>query len=108
MVYIPGWASSNEEQIMSLIDAIETSGCEFIRNDTRHDAEEAADHLRLKYRRGKRYASTPESFIENLASKSSLSGKPYSIACDDGTSTSAEWLTNELESIRAKAAGGNN
>ena len=35
----------------------------------------------MKYRRGKRYASTTEKFIERLASKSSMSRKPYYIEC---------------------------
>ena len=34
-------------------------------------ADDAADHLRLKHRRGKRYATSAETFIDRLASKSS-------------------------------------
>ncbi len=37
--------------------------------------------LRMKYQRGKRHASTAEDFIENLASKSSMSKKLYQIDC---------------------------
>jgi len=57
-----------KQEILILIEAISGSGCEFERNGSPHDAESAANHLRLKYRRGKRYADTTVKFIERLAS----------------------------------------
>ena len=48
-----------EAEIRSLIQAVRDSGCEFDRNGTRYPAERAAEHLELKYSRGKRYA-TPQ------------------------------------------------
>lgn len=89
------------ETIEMLIVAVETSGCTFIRNNKRHSAGQAADHLRLKLRRGKRYATTAEDFIENLASKSSWSGKPYVMDCPGSEQQSVnQWLRERLDTVR--------
>lgn len=94
-------ADDTEAEIGHLIDAVGESGCTFIRNGSSHDADDAAAHLRMKYRRGKRYATTAELFIERLASKSSMSGKPYQIKCPDKDAvTSGEWLTARLLEFR--------
>jgi hypothetical protein len=94
-------ADVTEEEISFLISSVEASDCVFVRNGEEHAADDAADHLRLKYRRGKRYASSAEKFIDRLASESSWSGKPYFINCpDSGDHTSKDWLTERLESYR--------
>ena len=95
-------AAEAEEEIEYLLDAVGNSGCTFIRNGKRHDADDAADHLRMKYRRGKRYASTTEKFIERLASASSMSKKPYYIECPgDAAVPTGEWLAAQLEDLRS-------
>ena len=76
------------------------SGCVFNRTGSLHSAEAAAEHLELKYLRGKRYAGSAEAFIERLASKSSWSGKPYQMICDEQTQPTGDWLTATLEDIR--------
>jgi len=98
-------ADDAEAEIKSLIGAVEASGCAFIRNDTSHDAEAAAEHLRLKYRRGKRYADTAEHFIERLASKSSWSGRDYFIECGDTREKAGDWLSAELNRLRSSEKG---
>ncbi|EED33727.1 transmembrane protein [gamma proteobacterium NOR5-3] len=91
-----------DDEINFLIGSIESSGCVFVRNGEEHSAKDAADHLRLKYRRGRRYATSAEHFIDRLASKSSWSGKPYFINCPDSKSLRSEdWLTQRLENHRA-------
>ena len=100
------FAGDTEVEIEYLITTVGESGCTFIRNGSRHDAEDAASHMRLKYRRGKRYATTAELFIERLASKSSFSGKPYAIECPDREAVpSCEWLTARLHEYRERQAG---
>ena len=95
------FADRAETEIDHLITTVGESGCTFIRNGSRHDAEDAASHMRLKYRRGKRYATSAELFIERLASKSSFSGKPYAIECPgSGAVPSGEWLTARLQEYR--------
>ena len=99
------FADDADTEIDHLITTVGESGCTFIRNGSRHDAENAASHMRLKYRRGKRYATTAELFIERLASKSSFSGKPYAIQCPGSDAVpSAEWLTARLQEFREQQA----
>ena len=91
-----------ETEIEYLLTTIGESNCIFIRNGKRHDAEDAEDHLRMKYRRGKRYAPTTEKFIERLASASSMSKKPYYIECGENEPVpTGDWLTERLRDYRA-------
>ncbi len=91
-----------EAEIEHLITAIGESGCEFIRNGKRYSSSQAEDHIRVKYRRGKRYATSTEAFIERLASQSSMSKKPYWIECDGADPVkSGDWLKAELERYRS-------
>ena len=99
------FAGDAEAEIDYLITSVGESGCTFIRNGSRHEAEDAASHMRLKYRRGKRYATTAELFIERLASKSSMSGKLYTIDCPGSEIVpSGEWLAERLQEYRAQAS----
>lgn len=94
-------ADSAEAEIEFLVSAIGASDCTFIRNGKRHDAADAESHLRMKYRRGKRYAPTAEKFIERLASASSMSKKPYFIECTGSEPVpSGEWLMVHLNDYR--------
>ena len=90
-----------DTEIRALIQAVAESECEFNRNGSLHSAEAAAEHLELKYARGRRYADSAEAFIEHLASKSSWSGKPYQMICDGQTQPAGDWLTATLQDIRA-------
>ena len=89
-----------DTEIRALIQAVAESGCEFNRNGSLHSAEAAAEHLELKYSRGKRYANSAEAFIDRLASKSSWSGKPYQMICDGEVHPAGDWLTATLATIR--------
>ena len=94
-------AAGADAEIRSLIHAVAESDCKFERNGSLHSAEAAAEHLELKYSRGKRHADSAEAFIERLASKSSWSGKPYQMICDGQTQPTGDWLTATLQDIRA-------
>ena len=89
-----------DAEIQALIQAVAESDCEFNRNGSLHSAETAAEHLELKYSRGKRYADSAEAFIERLATKSSWSGEPYEMICDGETQPAGDWLTMRLEGLR--------
>ena len=91
-----------DTEIRSLIQAVSDSGCEFDRNGKLYRAEKAAEHLELKYSRGKRYADSAEAFIENLAAKSSWSGEPYWMICDGDKALAADWLGERLEATRSQ------
>ena len=94
--------NDSESEIEYLLTFVHHSGCDFVRNDNAHGSADAADHLRLKYRRGGRYANTAENFIERLASESSWSGKPYTVTCNGISQSSRSWLYEALEDYRAK------
>ena len=95
------FADTTDIEVEHLIEVVSESGCTFIRNGSSHDADDAASHLAMKYRRGKRYAKTTELFIERLASKSSMSGKPYQIKCPNTKAVpSGEWLSARLQEYR--------
>lgn len=94
-------ADITESEIDSLLTAIGSSECTFIRNGKRHDAEAAEDHLRMKLRRGKRYVTTTETFIERLASSSSMSKQPYFIECPGReVAPTGDWLMQRLAELR--------
>jgi len=92
--------ADTETEVNFLIDDVAASGCDFQRNGTVHDSVDAADHLRLKYRRGKRYADTAEHFIDHLATESSWTGQPYTVICDGVEEPSGEWLHRRLQEKR--------
>ena len=102
---LPGLADSaarTAAEIDYLLDYVSTSGCSFIRNGKAHEAADAADHLRLKYRRGKRYVNSAEQFIDRLASESSWTDKPYSVDCNGQTEPSRDWLHRALTDYRQR------
>ncbi len=68
---------SEEEKIQTLLNRIEESKYIFIRNDKEYSAQKAREHLEMKYNRMKKRIKTANDFIDRLATKSSLSGKPY-------------------------------
>jgi hypothetical protein len=93
--------SASEAEIQYLLEFVATSNCDFIRNGSRHDPAEAADHLRLKYNRGKQYATSAEQFIDRLASESSWTGKPYTVNCEGRTEPAGDWLHRALAGYRS-------
>ena len=88
-------------EIDHLLFVVVESECTFIRNGKEYAAADARDHLAMKRRRGKRYYESADEFIENIASKSSWSGKPYQIRCDDEPAVPAgEWFGRALAEFR--------
>ena len=99
----PAWAEATaaaDREIQYLLEFVELSGCDFERNGATHESADAADHLRLKYRRGSRYVSTAEQFIDRLASKSSWTGKAYTVTCVGQVRPAEQWLHEALDNFR--------
>jgi hypothetical protein len=92
-----------DPEITHLLNAIADSACVFHRNGKNHSPAEARDHLAMKLRRAGSRIDTAEDFIKYLATKSSWTGKPYSIRCADDSTPSADWLNARLEAFRAPA-----
>jgi hypothetical protein len=91
-----------DREVQYLLEFVAASGCSFERNGSSHKAEDAADHLRLKYRRGGRYVDTAEHFIDRLASESSWTGKPYTVTCEEQVIPTGKWLHEALDQHRKK------
>ncbi|TYT27433.1 hypothetical protein FZO89_01685 [Luteimonas viscosa] len=90
-------------EIARLVAAIGTSDCEFQRNGRWHAAADAQAHLQRKLERARSlgFNGTADDFIERLASRSSLSGRPYRVRCDGVEALAADWFTDELARMRA-------
>jgi hypothetical protein len=98
-------SADTSSEIEHLLSAIGSSECTFIRNGQRYDASKAEAHLRMKYERGRRYATSAENFIERLASKSSMTRRVYMIECPGAEpEKTGEWLTKRLEGFRSDAS----
>lgn len=92
-----------QREIDRLITALGQCGCQFQRNGSWYDADDAQAHLRKKYdwlvKRD--MVASAEQFIERAGSQSSISGKPYQVRCGAGPAvTSASWLSARLAEIR--------
>jgi len=95
---------SEDAKIEQLLAAVKQApeDARFLRNGNEYGREQAAEHLRRKYQRGKKYAGTARLFIENIASKSSFTGVEYHIRFVDGTTmTTREFFTEELKKIES-------
>ena len=93
-------SASENEEIQYLLSFISASDCVFIRNGDEHPAQEASEHLEMKYNYAKGRIHTAEDFIDKIASKSSLSRRQYTVRCDEVIIPTKRWLDNALESHR--------
>lgn len=94
-------------EVDALLTRLQASGCEFNRNGSWYAGSDAKAHLlkKLDYLEGKDLVKTAEQFIEQSASSSSMSGKPYLVRCAGRAPVeSAQWLTAELKQLRAAHA----
>jgi len=94
----PGAAAGSERvAIEDLLRAVDESGLVWIRNGSEHDAHAAAAHLRAKWQAAGARVRTAEDFIDGIASRSSLSGRPYLVRLPDGSTVpAADWLRARL------------
>jgi len=106
----PAPASAGEQdraEIEALLVFVGSSGCDFIRNGIRHRPEEAREHLAMKLSRAGGRVETAEDFIRYVATGSSITGRPYGVACPEAdTIESRGWLLTELERLRAARPSG--
>lgn len=96
---------ASKQEIAHLFSYLEKSGCEFYRNGTWAQSQEASVHLQKKYQYllSKGLLASTESFIARAASQSSMSGKPYRVRC--GTASVVEsgpWFRAELANYRRR------
>ena len=92
-----------QAMIELLLAEVESSGVTFIRNGKEHQPKQAASHLRRKWKYAGSKIETAEQFIDEAATRSSTTGKPYLIKLKDGsTIEAADWLYQRLKDIRAR------
>lgn len=72
------------QKIEYLIAFIAKQDGAFIRNGSEYTPAQAAEHLRMKWKKGGSAIKTANDFIEKLATSSSMSGKPYQIKFKNG------------------------
>lgn len=81
------------KEIEALLTKIESSDIIFVRNGEEHTPQEAADHLRSKWKQSGEKIKTKQAFIDYLATKSSMTGEIYYVILKDGSKLpSAVWL----------------
>ena len=104
---VPCMAAANPDntdlEIQHLMAYIAGAECRFIRNGKEYGPEEARKHIQKKYEYARNRIKTAEDFIQTVASKSSMSGKPYKVRCNDQTMLCADWLDAELKRFRQRA-----
>ncbi|MBB5018869.1 hypothetical protein HNQ59_002166 [Chitinivorax tropicus] len=92
-------------EVEDLLKRMGQSGCTFVHNGDAHTAKEAVAHLRLKLEKAGHRLRTTEDFIDQLASKSNLTGRPYLLRCVGlPEMQSARWLRAELKWMRHRSA----
>jgi hypothetical protein len=90
-------------EIEGLIAALGASGCDFQRNGSWYPAKKAEQHLRRKYDylRERDKVATAEQFIALAGTRSSMSGRAYSVRCPGKpVMDSAAWLQGRLRVLR--------
>ena len=97
-------ATPNQGEVAYLLERVSASDCIFVRNGKRYDGEDASRHLQRKYDYAQRkYGDiTADQFIEHIGTRSSWSGRLYTVECPPQFTAqgSAEWLTRMLDSHR--------
>lgn len=88
-------------EVQHLLEFIRQSDCVMTRNGSEHSGEEAAEHIQNKYDYFIDEIDTTEKFIEYSATKSTMSGKYYTVECPGGKKMkSQDWLLEELAQFR--------
>jgi hypothetical protein len=102
------------DEVEHLFAYLGKSGCEFARNETWFSAKRGVEYLRSKYENLQKQGLIPtdqsftaESFIDQVATHSNVSGHPYLIRCGHNPPTeTGPWFRTELLRFReAKASG---
>lgn len=104
----PGASTSSpplteRQKIERLIEWVaREQGAVFIRNGEEHSGSDAAAHLRRKWEAAGDRIRTADEFIEQLASRSSLTGETYLIRTPDGVERpAADSLRDVLRNLEA-------
>ena len=99
-------AETGSDEIEHLLVYLKNSHCEFARNGTWYSARRGEEHLRSKYDallKNGAAITTAESFIDQVASHSNVSGHPYMVRCgNDRAIESGSWFGEALQRLRTE------
>jgi hypothetical protein len=88
-------------EVKHLLDFVNNSQCIINRNGTDYPAAKGIDHIKKKYDYFRDDIHSTEDFIEYSATKSTMSGKYYTVTCPDKeTIKTQDWLMEELKRFR--------
>ena len=94
-----------QQTIDHLLDYVSQSGLTFMRNGKSYTAPEAAGHMHRKYEHFQDDIGSAEDFIRLCATRSLMSGKPYTLVDEDGRElATGDWLSRELLEYRSQSA----
>jgi hypothetical protein len=108
LALLPGLAAAQitpkaEREISGLLQAVGSSGCQFIRSGTAYAADRAQAHLLKKYEHmaSRNMLASAEDFIVKAATRSSMSGEAYAMRCGEAPPQRCdEWLMAKLKAMR--------
>ena len=102
-LFIHAEHSTYQNEITHLLKYVENTSCYYVRNGDRHTGKSAREHIEKKYDYYKEDIQSAEDFIRLSASKSTLSGSPYYIQCQNQPKIKSEkWLLSELKRYRTQ------
>lgn len=96
--------ADDNREIEFLLSFVASSDCVFIRNGKEYQGNEASEHLTRKYDYAKGRIRSAEDFINKIASKSSMTRRPYLVHCSGKEMLAGEWFSEALVSYRATVA----
>lgn len=95
---------TEEAKIQYLLDFIKNSDLKFIRNNEEYDGKDAARHLEMKLSKAGSRIKSANDFIDLIASKSSITGKPYQVILKNGSVINLrDLLYHELKKLNKKS-----
>ena len=107
----PAWADgeapATNAEIAHLMQFIRSSGCEFQRNGSWYAPADAHDHIarKLNHMRDRSTIPSAEAFIQEAATRSSISGESYQVRCPGAPLQECrDWLRAELGRARQRGA----
>ena len=90
------------KEVSHLLEFVKNSPCTFNRNGSKYPGKEGIKHIQKKYNYFRDDIETTEDFIKYSATKSTMSGKYYTVSCPDSQEIkSKDWLLGELEQFRS-------
>jgi hypothetical protein len=93
-------------EVEHLLEYVHQSDCLMVRNGSEHIGEKAVSHIQKKYDYFRDDINSTETFIEYSATKSTMSGKYYTIRCPGKEEIrTQDWLLEELVAFRSKNVG---